>query len=89
MSKLSISYSVSGNSYDGYFVDLFVRKSNSVAINMYKGFGYVVYRRVIGYYSGEEDALGKNRTSWNLFKGVVFACLMHPSSIRYAESSTS
>lgn len=23
---------------------------------MYEGFGYTVYRRVIGYYSGEEDA---------------------------------
>lgn len=46
--------------YDGYFVDLFVRASNDVAINMYKKFGYVTYRRVIGYYSGteEEDALG-------------------------------
>jgi len=37
-----------------------VRKSNRVAINMYKGFGYSVYREVIGYYSGEENAYGKN-----------------------------
>lgn len=46
--------------YDGYFVDLFVRVTNDIAINMYKKFGYVVYRRVIGYYSGieEEDAFG-------------------------------
>mmetsp|Transcript_38035 Transcript_38035/g.65239 ORF Transcript_38035/g.65239 Transcript_38035/m.65239 type:complete len:173 (+) Transcript_38035:21-539(+) len=42
--------------YDGYFVDLFVRASNSVAVEMYKHMGYTVYRRVIGYYSGEEDA---------------------------------
>jgi len=41
---------------DGYFVDLFVRKSNLLAINMYQKFGYVVYRRVIGYYGREEDA---------------------------------
>ena len=40
----------------GYFVDLFVRKSNSVAIGMYKKFGYTVYREVLGYYSGEENA---------------------------------
>ena len=41
-------------------MDLFVRVSNDVAIDMYKKFGYVVYRRVIGYYSGldEEDAFG-------------------------------
>eukprot|EP01095_Lingulamoeba_sp_RSL-Kostka_P017650 TRINITY_DN930_c0_g1_i1.p1 TRINITY_DN930_c0_g1~~TRINITY_DN930_c0_g1_i1.p1 ORF type:complete len:176 (+),score=41.62 TRINITY_DN930_c0_g1_i1:56-583(+) len=48
--------SVSEVIYDGYFVDLFVRKSNSVAVNMYKKFGYSIYRTVMGYYSGEEDA---------------------------------
>ena len=42
--------------HDGYFVDLFVRMSNLLAINMYKKFGYIVYRRVIGYYAAEEDA---------------------------------
>ena len=40
----------------GFFVDLFVRKSNQLAIDMYSKMGYSVYRRVIGYYSGEEDA---------------------------------
>nr|CAG4645848.1 EOG090X0ENV [Lynceus sp. MCZ IZ 141354] len=38
-----------------YFVDLFVRVSNKVAINMYKNLGYVVYRTVLDYYSGEMD----------------------------------
>eukprot|EP00002_Diphylleia_rotans_P016008 TRINITY_DN3105_c0_g1_i1.p2 TRINITY_DN3105_c0_g1~~TRINITY_DN3105_c0_g1_i1.p2 ORF type:complete len:173 (-),score=38.21 TRINITY_DN3105_c0_g1_i1:805-1323(-) len=47
---------ISEKIYDGYFVDLFVRISNAVAINMYKGMGYSVYRQIIGYYSGEEDA---------------------------------
>lgn len=42
--------------HDAYFVDLFVRVSNSVAIRMYEGFGYSVYRRVLNYYSGDEDA---------------------------------
>ncbi|CAM9634701.1 unnamed protein product [Phaeothamnion confervicola] len=42
--------------YNGFFVDLFVRVSNSVAIAMYNRFGYSIYRQVIGYYSGEEDA---------------------------------
>lgn len=42
--------------YGCYFVDLFVRTSNKVAIGMYKKFGYVVYRQVRNYYSGEEDA---------------------------------
>jgi N-terminal acetyltransferase B complex catalytic subunit len=45
-------------SYKGYFVDLFVRAGNSIAITMYEKMGYVKYRRVVGYYSGEEDAWG-------------------------------
>lgn len=47
-------------SYNAYFVDLFVRVSNSVAIGMYEKFGYSVYRRVLEYYSGDnpEDAFG-------------------------------
>ena len=44
-----------------YFVDLFVRVSNKVAVDMYKRLGYSVYRRVLDYYSGDpdEDAFGK------------------------------
>eukprot|EP01121_Diplochlamys_sp_Union-15-3_P000917 TRINITY_DN10778_c0_g1_i1.p1 TRINITY_DN10778_c0_g1~~TRINITY_DN10778_c0_g1_i1.p1 ORF type:complete len:176 (-),score=19.09 TRINITY_DN10778_c0_g1_i1:53-580(-) len=53
---MNILETVSEKIYNTYFVDLFVRKSNNVAINMYKQFGYVIYRRVEGYYSGEEDA---------------------------------
>ena len=49
---------ISDDVYKGYFVDLFVRKSNALAIDMYKSFGYEVYREVINYYSGEEDAFG-------------------------------
>lgn len=48
---------ISENVHDGYFVDLFVRKSNSNAIAMYEGMGYVTFRTVLDYYSGEEDAL--------------------------------
>lgn len=51
-------------SYNGYFVDLYVRKSNLVGVQMYEKMGYVIYRRVLGYYAAgdgdeEEDALGK------------------------------
>eukprot|EP00617_Octactis_speculum_P018349 CAMPEP_0185772208 /NCGR_PEP_ID=MMETSP1174-20130828/67687_1 /TAXON_ID=35687 /ORGANISM="Dictyocha speculum, Strain CCMP1381" /LENGTH=145 /DNA_ID=CAMNT_0028458357 /DNA_START=80 /DNA_END=517 /DNA_ORIENTATION=- len=47
---------ISANLYNAYFVDLFVRVSNALAISMYNHFGYEVYRQVIEYYSGEEDA---------------------------------
>jgi N-terminal acetyltransferase B complex catalytic subunit len=44
-----------------YFVDLFVRASNEAALKLYARLGYTVYRRVLGYYSGEEDALDMRR----------------------------
>jgi N-terminal acetyltransferase B complex catalytic subunit len=42
--------------YNAFFVDLFVRISNTLAHMMYSQLGYTVYRQVLGYYSGEEDA---------------------------------
>lgn len=47
------------NAYSTYFIDLFVRRSNVLAVLMYKGLGYYVHEQVIGYYSGEDDAYGK------------------------------
>ncbi|XP_050538313.1 N-alpha-acetyltransferase 20 isoform X2 [Daktulosphaira vitifoliae] len=40
---------------DAWFVDLYVRVSNTVAISMYKSLGYTVYRTVLEYYSGDPD----------------------------------
>jgi N-terminal acetyltransferase B complex catalytic subunit len=56
--------SVTSEKYNGYFVDLFVRESNSVAVGMYKAFGYERYRTVLGYYSGEENA-------WDMRKALA------------------
>ncbi len=58
----------------GFFVDLFVRVSNQVAVNMYKQLGYSVYRTVIEYYSAsngepDEDAYG------GLFTCVIITLL--------------
>lgn len=58
---------VSEEIYRGFFVDLYVRCTNNVAIAMYEGLGYSVYRRVREYYGSlgmgrnakdEEDAFG-------------------------------
>ncbi|KAI8608648.1 N-acetyltransferase 5-like protein [Chytriomyces sp. MP71] len=56
---MAVLESVSEHLYDTYFVDLFVRQSNRVAIGMYERFGYTVYRTVLGYYSngpGDKNA---------------------------------
>jgi N-terminal acetyltransferase B complex catalytic subunit len=45
---------VSQELYNGFFVDLFVRASNKLAQMMYSNLGYVIFRQVLGYYSGEE-----------------------------------
>ena len=59
---------VSDEIYKGFFVDLYVRCANRVAIEMYEGMGYSVYRRVREYYGNlgvgkggrdEEDAFGE------------------------------
>lgn len=56
---------VSDQQYKGFFVDLYVRCNNALAVSMYEGFGYSVYRRIREYYGSlgvgkdgrdEEDA---------------------------------
>jgi N-terminal acetyltransferase B complex catalytic subunit len=37
-------------------VDLFVRAGNDVAQQLYRGMGYSVWRRIVGYYQDDEDA---------------------------------
>jgi len=52
------SFEEASNKRHALFCDLYVRVSNKTAVDMYKKMGYVVYRRVIEYYSGDpsEDA---------------------------------
>lgn len=45
-----------GDRENAWFVDLFVRVENKAAIELYRGMGYSVYRRVIDYYSDGIDA---------------------------------
>ena len=39
--------------HNAFFVDLFVRPSNQIAVDFYIGLGYVVFRTVEDYYHGE------------------------------------
>ncbi|ELP86356.1 N-acetyltransferase, putative [Entamoeba invadens IP1] len=40
---------------NGYYVDLFVRKSNDAATRMYHKLDYVVYREILEYYSSNKE----------------------------------
>ena len=48
---LSQCLETAGEKEDAWFVDLFVRKSNKIAIALYEGLGYTVFRVVKDYYS--------------------------------------
>ena len=80
---------VSDEIYKGFFVDLYVRCANRVAIEMYEGMGYSVYRRVREYYGNlgvgkggrdEEDAFGECLFVW--CRGGC--CVLIVVVIRYA-----
>ncbi|KAK9720726.1 N-alpha-acetyltransferase 20 [Basidiobolus ranarum] len=77
---MDILEEVSEKTYNGYFVDLFVRASNKVAIGMYEKFGYTVYRRVLGYYSGvdSEDAFDMRKALARDVKKESVIPLKHP-----------
>ncbi|KAF7305604.1 N-acetyltransferase [Mycena chlorophos] len=50
---------VAENIYHAYFVDLFVRCANDVAVEMYEGMGYSVWRRIREYYGSFGMGKGK------------------------------
>lgn len=65
----SLDMDLRPDAYQSYFVDLFVRPSNNLAVSMYEKLGYDVYRTVEKYYSGggiggsDEDGWGES--SWS------------------------
>jgi N-terminal acetyltransferase B complex catalytic subunit len=50
------------------FVDLFVKVTNSLAIQLYEKLGYNVFRRVVGYYGTEDDEYPTNTSKLNDLK---------------------
>jgi len=66
--RLSEALERAGDEYDAWFVDLFVRKSNSIAIGLYKGMGYSVFRKVIGYYSDDPSRVGDGEDAFDMRK---------------------
>lgn len=77
---MSLLERVSDETYHGFFVDLYVRCANGVAIGMYEGLGYSVYRRVREYYGSlgmgasgkdEEDAFGELPPFVSLYERIL------------------
>ncbi|SNX86156.1 probable N-acetyltransferase 5 [Melanopsichium pennsylvanicum] len=60
---------VSDRVYRAYFVDLFVRPSNTTAVTMYEKLGYQVYRNVKGYYYGG-GAKGNDEDGFDMRKAL-------------------
>lgn len=56
---LTSSLERSCNQSSAWFVDLYVRASNTLAIEMYRKMGYSVFRRVVQYYSDDPNADGE------------------------------
>lgn len=68
---LTTSLEASGDAYNAWFVDLFVRKSNRIAQSLYKGLGYSVYRKVLDYYSDDPTNSSKNgEDAYDMRKGL-------------------
>ncbi|GMH62461.1 hypothetical protein TrRE_jg9617 [Triparma retinervis] len=70
----------SSHLYNANFVDLFVRSSNTRAIDMYTKLGYAAYRRVLGYYSGAnpEDGIDMRKAMPRDVEKVSMVPLDHP-----------
>lgn len=63
-----------------FFVDLFVRVSNQVAVDIYMKLGYTIYRVVLEYYAGEkdEDAYDMRKALSRDKQGKSVIPLQHP-----------
>lgn len=53
-----------------YFVDLFVRVSNTVAVQMYENLGYSIYRKIVGYYSGPPGTKADNEDAYDMRRAL-------------------
>lgn len=53
-----------------YFVDLFVRVSNTVAVQMYKNLGYIIYRKIVGYYSAPPGSNMDNEDAYDMRRAL-------------------
>ena len=82
---------VTDKRHHGWFVDLFVKPSNNIAVGFYRKIGYEVYRTVSGYYSdsngkGGEDAYDMRKSMPKDVNGITSKPLnksILPSELEY------
>ncbi|VEU23164.1 DEKNAAC104249 [Brettanomyces naardenensis] len=55
------TYTQEEKPYNAFFIDLFVKCNNTLAITFYEKLGYSVYRRVVGYYGGGRGRVVRNK----------------------------
>ena len=73
------------SAHSAYFIDLFVRKSNTAAQEMYRYLDYVVYPTVAGYYSDAPPvASTSSSTSSNSSNSNLTGCMS--TSLRVAKA---
>ncbi len=73
---------VSDKIHNSYFVDLFVRPSNSIAQKMYRHLGYQVYQTVEKYYSASSSS-ENNEDAFDMRKSMsrdMDKTLMQPTN---------
>lgn len=63
---LSRALEQAGEQQNAYFVDLFVRESNTSAIALYESLGYTVYRRVLSYYADDVSGSMKGEDAFDM-----------------------
>lgn len=74
----NLEYMTDSPPHETNFIDLFVKANNTLAIKMYMKLGYDVYRRVVGYYGGEDDPYPRDtktihdgRDAFDMRKGMA------------------
>ncbi|MCJ1314423.1 hypothetical protein MMC25_008105 [Agyrium rufum] len=68
--KLCLALERECNAQNAWFLDLFVRASNDTAINIYRGIGYSIYRRVVDYYNDDPTGRGPGEDAFDMRKSL-------------------
>ena len=59
---------ISIKTHNAWYMDLFVRSSNTVAIDLYKQLGYTLYRKVLDFYV--QDSINPTEDAWTMRKSM-------------------